>query len=395
MPERTRAHLRQEFQDGERPSGADFVDVFDSALNKQDDGVSIDPADNTLVLSRGLRLGDSDDTLAGTLRFNSGQPEWHDGVAFQPFGGGGGGGAFQAVGGGPDVAYTGGGTVGIGNFVAPSTYQFEVELGATSNTADQVRFGNMVLHRAAAAQAGSAYASHHSFANNNDYALRQRSTGEVTLNAPAGQPIFLAQGGSNANARLTIDPAGTVLVGIPTALGGADAQSTLHVGGHASKNVGGDLWDNASDARVKEAVEPYAAGLAEVCAIRPVSYRYNGKAGTVAGAPGVGIIGQEIETVLPETIRLLPETSDGIDDMRIYNGSPLLYALVNAVRELSDKVADLEAKLAPDTADTPRNDGTGYGYAATGSAPSAAEDAGRNDAADPLDRPASPARRTH
>ena len=48
-------------------------------------------------------------------------------------------GAFQVVGDGPNVAYTGGGTVGIGEFGATaSKYRFEVELGENTGTAQGV-----------------------------------------------------------------------------------------------------------------------------------------------------------------------------------------------------------------------------------------------------------------
>lgn len=345
MVERTRAHLRQEFQDGEVPSGLDFGDVFDSALNKLDDGIAIDPGDNTLVLSRGMRLGDSADATPGTLRFNGGVPQYHDGVGFVAIGDGGGGGAFQAVGGGADVAYTAGGTVGIGPFAVPAAYRFEVDLGTNTGTNQQVRLGNTVMYRGTGAQAGSAYVAHRDRADNADFALRQRQTGEVSLNAPVNAPIFLTQGGSTANSRLTVAPGGQVLVATPATLTG-DAATVLHVGGNAIKNAGGNNWAVPSDARVKQDVTDYSAGLTEICAIRPVTFRYNGRAGTQAGSPGIGVIGQEIERVLPETISTIREQgaapADAIDDMRIYDSGPLIYALINAVQELTRRLESLE-----------------------------------------------------
>src|SRR5215469_8230143 len=54
-------------------------------------------------------------------------------------------GAFQPVGGAGAVAYSGG-SVGIGNFTAatPPTHPLEVNLGANTGQAQQVRFGNAV-----------------------------------------------------------------------------------------------------------------------------------------------------------------------------------------------------------------------------------------------------------
>jgi hypothetical protein len=348
MTEQTRAHLKQEFQDGERPSGADFADLLDSSLNKQDDGLSIDPIDSTLVLARGLRLGNSADNQAGTLRFNGGVPEYHDGANFVPIGGAGSGGAFQAVGAGPDVAYTGGGTVGIGNFGAvASTYRFEVELGNNTGTDQQVRLGTAVICRGTGTQAGSAFFSHADHANNNNFAVRQRATGEVSVNAPNNAPIFFSQGGSVANTRMTISANGRVLIGTPVEIVGPAA--VLHVGGDAIKSTPGGAWLSGSDERIKEDVEDYAPGLEQILAVRPVTFRYNGKAGSMKGARGVGVIAQEIERVLPETVTkargILDKNVGEVDDLRFFDSSSLTYALINAVKELTARVEVLETAL--------------------------------------------------
>ena len=44
-----RAQLRQEFRDGERPSGNDFANAWESFLNQLDDGVKIDSNGNLEV----------------------------------------------------------------------------------------------------------------------------------------------------------------------------------------------------------------------------------------------------------------------------------------------------------------------------------------------------------
>ena len=52
-----------------------------------------------------------------------------------------------------------------------------------------------------------------------------------------------------------------------------------------------------------------------------------------------GVIAQEVESVLPECIQ--------IDDhgVKTVNNDPITWALVNAVKELSAKVEELESKL--------------------------------------------------
>ncbi|MDQ2088738.1 tail fiber domain-containing protein [Marimonas arenosa] len=347
MAERTRVHLKQEFQDGERPSGSDFADVFDSFLAKQDDGLSVDAVQGTLVINSGLRIGASNDGTAGTLRFNGAALQVHDGANFVDVGTGGGGGAFALLPTG-DAAFTGGGNVGIGTSFAgnPPTFGFEVDLGANTGTTRQARFGEAVIHQGTGAQTPAAHFSHRSRASNTDFAIRQRPTGEVNFNTPTNVAMFFTQGGVSTNTRLAITSAGSVLVGTTQPLPGATASHVFQVSGRAGKSQGGTSWDSLSDARLKEDVRDYTTGLEAVRQVRPVRFRWNGQAGTARGEPGIGVIAQEMETVIPETVSRMPANGEGaaheVPDMRIYNADALIYALVNAVKELAERVEALE-----------------------------------------------------
>ena len=48
------------------------------------------------------------------------------------------------------------------------------------------------------------------------------------------------------------------------------------------------------------------------------------------------------ETITRDTVGLDSE----LDDLRVYDSNPLVYALVNAVKELAQRVEVLEARLA-------------------------------------------------
>lgn len=355
MTERDRNYLKQEFKDGERPSGPDFADFIDSFVqksvdartDKSTDGISID-VDGNIALSRGLRLSDSASAAGGGLRFNGGQVQFNNGAGWTNVAGGGGG-AFQPVGAGGAVAYTGG-NVGIGSsappFAASPTYRLEVNLGANTGTAEQVRFGNAVCSNGAAAFNGYAVFSHHSHASNTNYALRQGPNGNVHINAAAAQPISIRQNGSTI--RLGVSAAGNVVVGGEADLLGAGT-AVLQVAGEAFKSAPGGSWQVPSDARLKEDVRELEAGLAQLRQVRPVRFRYNGRAGTTAGLAGVGVLGQEIEKIFPEMIRRVPGGLPGEpnqEDLRIYDGSALTFVLVNAVKELAGKVEQLEKALA-------------------------------------------------
>jgi hypothetical protein len=347
MTERTRDFLKPEFRDGERPSGADFADLIDSFVNKSSDGVSFD-ADGNLLLNRGVRLGNSAGTAAGGLRFNSNQLQVFTGGAWVNVSGGGGGGAFQPPPTAAAAAVAHDGNVGIGNFPAAPTFRLDVNLGANTGTGEQVRFGNVVCANGSQAFAGAAVFSHRNHASNTNFALRQGANGAVQINAAANQAVSVSQGGGQV--RLGVSAAGRVIVGGDNDLPGSSGEA-LQVSGAAFKTSAGTAWVTGSDARIKEEVCDLELGLSELRHVRPVRFRYNGRAGTKAGEAGVGVLGQEIEEVFPESIRRVSVPNEpGLDDMRVFDASALTFILINAVKELAARVEHLEQTLAATTA---------------------------------------------
>lgn len=124
----------------------------------------------------------------------------------------------------------------------------------------------------------------------------------------------------------------------------------VYAQGTAYKTVGGNTWSTPSDVRLKTDVVDFTDGLALVEAIRPVSYRYDGRLGTDPTRTEYGVIAQEIAAIAPymvETDTLAVDPSDP-DSERIevltYNNGPLTYALVNAVQELAAEVRDIRER---------------------------------------------------
>jgi Chaperone of endosialidase len=259
-------------------------------------------------------------------------------------------GAFQPVGAGGAVAYSGG-NVGIGASFAtnPPTYRLQVDLGLNTDSTQQVRFGSAVCCNGGAAFAGYAVFSHSGHATDTNCALRQGPNGDTQINAAAGQPITFLQGGTAV--RMGISSGGHVVVGGSTDLPSPPippgVTALLQVTGEAFKlTPNSSAWSIPSDSRLKEDVRDLDVGLAQLRQVRPVRFRCNGRAGTPAGLAGVGVIGQEIEKILPEMIKRVPGGEPGLEDLRIYDGSALTYVLVKAVKELAEKVEQLEQTLA-------------------------------------------------
>lgn len=144
---------------------------------------------------------------------------------------------------------------------------------------------------------------------------------------------------------------------------------------------GGGAWADNSDARIKTVQHAYAHGLEQIEQLEPVVFRYKGNdtlqppGEDVPGMPPlptprlpvrppyvtsnhyyaavnaidyIGLIAQDAEGPMPE---LISETAGYIDgvavtDIRQLDPSPLVFALINAVKELAARLRVLEGQPA-------------------------------------------------
>jgi hypothetical protein len=144
----------------------------------------------------------------------------------------------------------------------------------------------------------------------------------------------------NGSGYLLVDDGGNISITGPTAL-----------------KPGGGEWAASSDARIKTVLGDYDKGLDAVLALRPVEYVYRGNDTPTQGGtslhkgvaesqtPFVGLVAQAVEAVFPEMVARSAGFIDGVavDDLRSLDRTPLIYALVNAVKTLASRVAALEA----------------------------------------------------
>lgn len=106
---------------------------------------------------------------------------------------------------------------------------------------------------------------------------------------------------------------------------------------------GGGSWADISDERIKTNVSDYTHGLTEVMQLRARSYSYIEEAGR-GDAVYIGLIAQECETAMPEMVTQRPADVGGVhyDDMRFVDTTALVFALLNTVQELVERVMALE-----------------------------------------------------
>jgi hypothetical protein len=140
--------------------------------------------------------------------------------------------------------------------------------------------------------------------------------------------------------------------------GGDAVFYTLNADFHVMGNV---FAQNVSDERTKRNVEPYTRGLADLIQLRPVSYSYNGLGGTTDdGARRIGLQARQSRPFIPECVIPTPAPPPGpmqrdgsvksahdarLPDQLSWDDKPLLYALLNAVRELSTRLVNVETIL--------------------------------------------------
>jgi len=138
-----------------------------------------------------------------------------------------------------------------------------------------------------------------------------------------------------------------------TAVGGAgsvplkvDNGGNLTIAGATATKASGTTWANPSDPRLKEDVAPYNRGVADLEQLDPIVYRYNGLAGTSREITGIGLDAAAVQPVFPECVRTVSvalEPGDEPTDVLTLDASPLIFALINGVKELAARVAALEA----------------------------------------------------
>ncbi len=335
--EKKREELKLLFRDGARPIGQDFADLIDSSPNKADD-----------VISNDLVLGSFADTpQSGAMRFEGGKVQVFDG-GWKDISGGN---TFFTLVGTSDIQYSAG-KVGIG-FTAGAALTQILEVGNPGVTTTQMaRLGRALVGQL---QGLGAMFSHQDHGTATNYAVGQLSNGETKVNAAAAGTVTLNIGNQSALAittnRETVIGKGvtSILTLNPPAQPGhpnGAVDLVLHVQGDAIKSSGGSSWATGSDERLKKDIHGFHDGLPEIRKVRTVKFKYNGKCGTTNGREQIGIIGQEMEQVFPYMVwkakGRLEENAPEAEDIRIFDSSPLIFVLVNAIKELDAKVQSLE-----------------------------------------------------
>ena len=175
--------------------------------------------------------------------------------------------------------------------------------------------------------------------NQNSWALSSRSS----ANGFANNGFSLYESLGNA-IRMT------VLTGGNVGIGTASPGYLLTLASDSAAKPTSNTWTISSDARVKEVIGSYTRGVADIMALEPKRYRLNGAFGSVDdGRVHVSVVAQEAQATWPEMVGTYEHTDKDEDDVETVtellnlNTNELQWALVNAIKELAQRVEALEA----------------------------------------------------
>ena len=203
-------------------------------------------------------------------------------------------------------------------------------------------------------------------------------TGTATFNQAVSAPIL--SGNVSVGGNLSVSGSGTfigalaapsmtvpVLNGNLALNGNITSTGNMTSTGNASFN-NGTFTGNVtaakvtslvpSDARIKRVLDTYKPGLNEVARLQPVAFAYIGNDSSSPGAVSphyedasqnkihIGLVAQEVERAIPGMVSMHKGFIDGheVYDLRKLNSHELIYALVNAVRELKQELDALKGR---------------------------------------------------
>ncbi|HEY5564258.1 MAG TPA: tail fiber domain-containing protein [Rhodothermia bacterium] len=111
------------------------------------------------------------------------------------------------------------------------------------------------------------------------------------------------------------------------------------------------IWESAvavtgpaqpSDIRLKEDVHDLTYGLRELLGLQPVSYRFK----DYPSQPRIGLIAQEVQSVVPEVVYLSPERRESLQP-RYYsiNYGELVPLLIGSIQEQQVAIESLQERI--------------------------------------------------
>jgi hypothetical protein len=139
-----------------------------------------------------------------------------------------------------------------------------------------------------------------------------------------------------------------------------DSSGALILAGSTAQKATGTTWSNPSDQRLKSNISDYPKGTAELMQVRVREWEYNGKGGTVAGTKGLGVVADEIMTVLPDTVDnyevKLHVDDEGTTQVKKFDATEITWLLVKTTQEQQALIESQQSQIDALTAKTQEQD---------------------------------------
>ena len=219
--------------------------------------------------------------------------------------------------------------LGLGSIATQNANSVSITGGTIGGSTDISTSGNGQFGEVIAA---SGVGSNKGFKFASGTAGFEETGGDASLNFTGTTSIYSSTSGSVVTCALNSVTAWYV------------TSSLFEVTAANAAKPGGGSWIASSDVRVKKDVQDYTLSADQLLTLRPVSYQYNGLYGTPDnGQTYVGLIAQEVQNT-PFASMVGTYTYNGTTLLNL-DSSQLVYALINAVQELTARVKALEAKV--------------------------------------------------
>ncbi len=135
---------------------------------------------------------------------------------------------------------------------------------------------------------------------------------------------------------------------LPSVEGGPESDHIrLFIEDGMAGQAGSATWTIFSDQRLKTNIEPLRNSLDILKEVNLYSYEYNGKANTPKGKLFYGVMAQEMQEVLPNTVKPVGANLDGrVQDVLTFNANDLFFVGLNATKELALELEEKDRALA-------------------------------------------------
>jgi hypothetical protein len=128
-----------------------------------------------------------------------------------------------------------------------------------------------------------------------------------------------------------------------------DSSGGLILAGSTAQKATGTTWSNPSDQRLKDNIRDYTKGTNELMQVRVREWEYNGKGGTTEGMNGLGVIADEVMTILPNTVETYDAKLNADDEkttaIKKFDATEITWLLVKTVQEQQTIINDLKARI--------------------------------------------------